>query len=178
MGGNGKEKKQKGKGLLQHFSETYHSVSWLVGDPVLKPCSGFYGVGRIWLSCKQEPSSSRLCSMCPSLLTSQANSWEVQAVGTDVCSQRHAPLLLGCPSGWDFHWECSNPHYGLHEGLFHGLLPFQMPSILSFTKCFPPSPPSGWQRAGLVLCSSASSWPGSQPPQPPPYPIPGTCAVS
>ena len=97
MGGMEKKKK-KGKGLLQHFSETYHSVSWLVGDPASKPCSGFYGVGRIWLSCKWEPSSSWLCSVCPSLLTSQANSWEVQGVGTDVSSQRHVPLLLGCPA--------------------------------------------------------------------------------
>lgn len=164
--------------MLQHFSEIYHSVSWLVGDPAPKPCSGFYGVGRIWLSCKQEPSSCWLCSVCPSLQTSQANSWEVQGVGTEVCSQRHAPLLLGCPSGWDFHWECSIPQYGLHEGLLHGLLPFQIPSILSFTKCFPLSPPNGWQQAGLVLCSSASSWPGSQPPQPPLCPIPGAHTMS
>ena len=151
--------------------------------------------------------------------------------------------------GWDFHWECSIPQYGLQEGLLHGLLPFQMPSAaaaakwlqssptlrphrwqptrlphpwdspgkntgvgchfllqcmkvksesevsqwcllrpwdfpgkstgvgchcllgstLSFTKCFPPSPPSGRQWEGLVLCS-ASSWPGSQLPQPPPVP--------
>ena len=54
--------------------------------------------------------------------------------------------------GWDFHWECSIPQYGLQEGLLHGLLPFQMPSAAAAAKWLQSSPtlrPHRWQPTRL-----------------------------
>lgn len=168
-GGNGKEK-QKGKGLLQHFSETYHSVSWLVGDPVLKPCCGFYGVGRIWLSCKQEPPSSRLCSMCPSLLTSQANSWEVQARDTPL--SYWAALVAGISTG-----SAAFPTMGYTRASFMGLCRFKCHQYYHLLNVSLPRPLVAG--SGEALCSAPLLAPGQAPSRhsllPTPYQVLALC---
>lgn len=164
--------------MLQHFSETYHSVSWLVGDPVLKPCSGFYGVGRIWLSCKQEPSSSRLCSMCPSLLKARptpgkSRLWEQMSVPRDTPLSYWAALVAGISTG-----SAAFPTMGYTRASFMGFCHFKCHQYYHLLNVSLPRPLVAG--SGEALCSAPLLAPGQAPSRHSllPTPYPGTCAVS
>ena len=62
--------------------------------------------------------------------------WEQKSALREMSLSDWPALVAGISTAAMLLWKCGVPHYGSYEGLLHGLLPFLIPSIPLFTKCF------------------------------------------